>query len=217
MERLLDGYHRFRDGQWPVRRRLFEALADEGQQPRAMVVSCADSRVDPGMIFDAGPGELFVVRNIAALVPPYAPDSAHHGTSAAVEFGVRVLQVRDLLVMGHGLCGGVRALLEGTPPEASDFVAPWIGIAAPARRAALRCDDGAARQLCGEQEVVKLSLENLLTFPWIAEPVRTGTLRLHGAHFDIRFGRLSLLGADGQFETVALPDGADRAVKSAPA
>jgi len=217
MERLLDGYHRFRDGQWPVRRRLFEALADEGQQPRAMVVSCADSRVDPGMIFDAGPGELFVVRNIAALVPPYAPDRAHHGTSAAVEFGVRVLQVRDLLVMGHGLCGGVRALLEGTPPEASDFVAPWIGIAAPARRAALRCDDGAARQLCGEQEVVKLSLDNLLTFPWIAERVRTGALRLHGAHFDIRFGRLSLLGADGQFETVALPDGADRAVKSAPA
>ncbi|MGE0223847.1 MAG: carbonic anhydrase [Acetobacteraceae bacterium] len=202
MERLLGGYRRFRQGQWPERRRLFEALADDGQQPRAMVVSCADSRVDPGMIFDAGPGELFVVRNVANLVPPYAPDSAYHGTSSALEFGVRVLQVRDLLVMGHGLCGGVRALLEGTPPEASDFVASWIGIAAVAKRRTLACDDGIDRQLYCEQETVKLSLENLLTFPWIAERVRDGRLRLHGGHFDIRTGQLSMLSPDGRFEVV---------------
>ena len=202
MRRLLDGYHRFRGNHWPERRRMFEDLADIGQQPRAMVVSCADSRVDPGMIFDAGPGELFVVRNVANLVPPYAPDSAYHGTSAALEFGVRVLEVSELLVMGHGLCGGVRAMLQGTPPEASDFVAGWIGLAARARDRALACDDGVDRQLCCEQETVKLSLDNLMTFPWIAERVATGRLHLHGAHFDIRTGQLSLLGAGGTFDEV---------------
>ncbi len=202
MRRLLDGYHRFRGNHWPERRRKFEDLADIGQQPRAMVVSCADSRVDPGMIFDAGPGELFVVRNVANLVPPYAPDSAYHGTSAALEFGVRVLEVSELLVMGHGLCGGVRAMLQGTPPEASDFVAGWISLAARARDRALACDDGVDRQLCCEQETVKLSLDNLMTFPWIAERVATGRLHLHGAHFDIRTGQLSLLGAGGTFDEV---------------
>jgi carbonic anhydrase len=202
MERLLNGYHRFRKEQWSERRRQFESLADLGQQPRAMVVSCADSRVDPGMIFDAGPGELFVVRNVANLVPPYAPDSAYHGTSAALEFGVRVLQVRHLLVMGHGLCGGIRALLEGTPPEASDYIGRWIGIAEPAKARALACDDGTERQLCCEQETVKLSLENLRTFPWIAERVADGRLQLHGAHFDIRSGQLSLLRDDGGFRVV---------------
>src|SRR3954447_17897250 len=185
MNRLVDGYRRFRRDQWPERRRVFETLADAGQQPRAMVISCADSRVDPGMIFDAGPGELFVVRNVAALVPPYAPDTAYHGTSAAVEFGIRVLAVRDLVVMGHGMCGGVRALLEGTPPEASDFVASWISIADRARREIEIAAPGPERQLRGEFEVVKLSLDNLLGFPWIARRCEAGLLRLHGAHFDI--------------------------------
>ncbi len=202
MDRLLAGYQRFRDGAWPERRRQFELLAEEGQQPNAMVIACADSRVDPGMIFDTGPGELFVVRNVAGLVPPYAPDSAYHGTSAALEFGVRVLEVRNLVVMGHGLCGGVRALLEGTPPEASDFVAPWMEIAAPARICALRCDVPDQQQLCGDHEVVKLSLANLRSFPWIAAREASGQLALHGAHFDVRFGRLSLLGDDGQFSAV---------------
>jgi carbonic anhydrase len=203
MDRLLAGYHRFRGGQWPERRRLFESLADDGQQPRVMVISCADSRVDPGMIFDAGPGELFVVRNVANLVPPYAPDSAYHGTSAALEFGVRALKVHDLVVMGHGLCGGVRALLEGTPPEAADFVAPWISIAAPARTRALVCEDPVERQLFCEQEVVRLSLDNLMTFPWIADAVAAGSLRLHGAHFDIRTGELSILEPGAGFERIA--------------
>src|ERR1700709_1161339 len=103
MDPLLNGYRRFRRNRWPERRRQYETLADTGQRPRALVVSCADSRVDPGMIFDAGPGELFVVRNVASLVPPFAPDDAYHGTSAAVEFAIRILQVPDILVMGHGL------------------------------------------------------------------------------------------------------------------
>jgi carbonic anhydrase len=202
MDELLEGYRRFRRDAWPDRRRLFEMLADRGQQPQAMVITCADSRVDPSMIFDTGPGELFVVRNVASLVPPYAPDAAHHGTSAALEFGVRVLGVPDLLVMGHALCGGVRALLEGTPPEASDFVAKWIAIAEPARQRTLAHAHKAQWQLRCEQETVKLTLETLLTFPWIRERVAAGTLRLHGAHFDIRSGELSLLEPGGAFAAV---------------
>jgi carbonic anhydrase len=202
MDRLLTGYRRFRRNAWPERRRLFETLAGHGQHPRAMVLCCADSRVDPSMIFDAAPGELFVVRNVAALVPRYAPDALYHGTSAAMEFGVRVLEVPDLVVMGHALCGGVRALLEGTPLEASDFVGPWIEIAASVRARALACDDPAARQLRGEQEIVRLTLDNLRSFPWIAERVAAGRLRLHGAHFGIASGELSYLQADGSFAVV---------------
>ncbi len=202
MDRLLDGYRRFRRDAWPDRRRLFELLADHGQQPRAMVITCADSRVDPSMIFDTAPGELFVVRNVASLVPPYAPDAAHHGTSAALEFGVRVLDVPDLLVMGHGMCGGVRALLEGPPPEASDFIAQWIAIAAPAKQRTLAQANPSEWQLRCEQETVKLTLDNLLTFPWIKQRVSAGRLRLHGAHFDIRSGELSLFGSGGTFAVV---------------
>ncbi len=202
MDHLLSGYRRFRRDRWPERRRQFETLADTGQRPRALIVSCADSRVDPGMIFDAGPGELFVIRNVANLVPPFAPDGACHGTSAALEFGVRILEVPDILVMGHALCGGVRALLEGAPAEASDFIASWIGLAAPARARALARTDILDQQLCCEQETIRLSLENLLTFPWIASRLAAGTLRLFGAHFDIRSGELSVLGEDGAFGTV---------------
>jgi carbonic anhydrase len=202
MDDLLAGYRRFRSEQWPERRRLFEVLADRGQSPRTMVVACADSRVDPSMIFDTGPGELFVARNVAGLVPPYGPDPAHHGTSAALEFAVRVLRVQELIVMGHGLCGGVRALLRGVPPEASDFVGNWMHIADAARDTALSCSGEDEQQLCAEQEVVKLSVGNLRTFPWVAEREAAGSLTLHGAHFDVRFGRLALLTREGTFENV---------------
>ena len=133
MQALIDGYRRFRANAWLERRRLFETLAVEGQAPRALVIACADSRVDPAMIFDAAPGELFIVRNVANLVPPYAPDAAYHGTSAAIEFAVCVLEVPDIVVLGHANCGGVRALLEGVPDGARDFVGPWISIAIEAR------------------------------------------------------------------------------------
>ena len=199
---MLNGYRRFRHHRWPERRRTYETLADTGQEPRALVVSCADSRVDPAMIFDAGPGELFVVRNVANLVPPFAPDAAHHGTSAAVEFAVRVLEVPDILVMGHGLCGGVRALLEGAAAATSDFIGPWIGLAALAKTRALARTGVQDLQLCCEYETIKLSLENLSTFPWIASRIAAGTLRMSGAHFDIRSGELSVLGESGEFEIV---------------
>jgi carbonic anhydrase len=207
MDKLLNGYQRFRRDRWPERRQQFETLADAGQHPRALVVSCADSRVDPAMIFDAGPGELFIVRNVANLVPPYAPDGAWHGTSAALEFAVRILEVPDILVMGHAMCGGVRALLEGAPAEASDFIAPWVGLAAPARDRALARTDILDLQLCCEQETIRLSLDNLMTFPWIASRLAAGTLRLHGAHFDIRAGELSVLDEPGGFVTVPADHG----------
>lgn len=198
MDHLIEGYWRFRSEVWARERSRFEALADRGQRPRTMVVACSDSRVDPQMIFSAGPGELFVVRNVANLVPPYAPDAAYHGTSAALEFGVRVLGVSDLVVLGHALCGGVHALLTGAPAEAGDFVGPWMGIAQAARERTLACEPVAERQQehC-EHEVVRLSLANLMSFPWVRDAVQAGRLRLHGLHFDIRSGELTALDGSG--------------------
>lgn len=198
MERLLAGYCRFRETEWPQRRGAFETLAREGQSPRAMVIACSDSRVDPAMIFGAAPGEIFVLRNVAALVPPFQPDARFHATSAALEFAVRVLEVSDLIVMGHGMCGGVRALLEGLPDVPGSFIGPWIRLAEPAR-ARVRACDAPDPQLACEQEVVRLSLANLRSFPWIASRVAAGTLRLHGAHFDIRTGVLAVMDGAGVF------------------
>ncbi len=203
MDDLLDGYRRFRAEVWPRERERFETLAARGQSPRTMVVCCSDSRADPQMIFGAAPGELFVVRNVANLVPPYAPDGAYHGTSAALEFGVRALGVGQVVVMGHALCGGVRALLEGAPAETPDFVEPWMRIAEPARRIAMRCEPGEARQECCEHETVRLSIRNLMTFPWIAERVAAGRLRIRGFHFGIRSGALREIGADDAVTTIA--------------
>ena len=204
MDRLIEGYRRFRATHWQGERARFEAVAEHGQSPQAMIIACSDSRVDPQMIFGAGPGELFVVRNVANLVPPYEKDAAYHGTSAALEFGVRVLGVRHLIVLGHALCGGVRALLEGMPPGTEDFVAKWMGIAREARARVLRCEPVSeeAKQEAGEHEMVRLSLENLMTFPWIREAVEAGRLRLHGGHFGVRSGRLYLLGESGEFDAV---------------
>lgn len=199
MQNLLAGYQRFRANGWPVKRREFEMLAEHGQSPRALVVACIDSRVDPSMIFDAAPGEMLTVRNVASLVPPYAPDASYHGTSAALEFGVRVLEVRELIVLGHGLCGGVKALLDGTPHQAEEFVGPWMSIAQPACARAMRFPAGEGRRLVCEHEVIKVSLNNLMTFPWIAERVARGDLTLHGAWFDIRIGALMILQPDGAF------------------
>ncbi len=203
MDDLLDGYRRFRAEVWPRERERFETLAARGQSPRTMVVCCSDSRADPQMIFGAAPGELFVVRNVANLVPPYAPDGAYHGTSAALEFGVRALGVGQVVVMGHALCGGVRALLEGAPAETPDFVEPWTRIAEPARRIAMRCEPGEARQERCEHETVRLSVRNLMTFPWIAERVAAGRLRIRGFHFGIRSGALREIGADDAVTTIA--------------
>jgi carbonic anhydrase len=202
MDHLLEGYRRFRDTAWPERRRQFEALAEHGQRPRAMVIACADSRVDPSMIFDTGPGEIFAIRNVANLVPPYQPDGQLHGTSAAVEFAVCGLGVSEVIVLGHAMCGGIAALLnEATQPgqeTAGEFLGPWIRIAAPARNRVLRCAPADPQLEC-EHEAVRVSLDNLMSFPFVAERVLDGRLKLYGAHYSIRTGVLTILDRDGNF------------------
>jgi carbonic anhydrase len=164
-----------------------------------MVIACSDSRVDPQTVFGCGPGELFVVRNVAALVPPFSPDGGYHGTSAALEFAVRVLQVKRLVVLGHARCGGVQAMVEGAPEVAQDFVVPWVSIAAGAL-AGVPHDPGHAHaghlDLC-EVEVIRLTLGNLLTFPWIKDAVAAGSLAIHGFRFDIHTGVLARVTAEG--------------------
>jgi len=191
MERLLEGYNRFREGYWADNKRMFRALAN-GQSPRALVITCADSRVDPQLIFDAQPGEIFCIRNVANLVPAYTPDMAHHGTSAALEFAVRSLKVAHIIVLGHANCGGIRALVEGG--EQGDFIGRWMAIAAPARERALAtaATTEAAVHAC-ERESIRHTIDNLMTFPWVAERVNEGKLELHGWHFDIENGVLDRL------------------------
>jgi carbonic anhydrase len=191
MNELLDGYRRFRTRRWPQEKTSLEELARGGQQPHTLAIACCDSRVAPEIIFDCAPGDIFTVRNIANLVPPYAPDEANHGTSAALEFGVRVLGVRRIAVIGHSGCGGVAALMGGAPPEARDFVAPWVRIAEPAKRRAELVhphDPGAACAFC-EIESVRVSLENLASFPWIAARQGCG-LQVEGFYFDVERGAL---------------------------
>ena len=207
LEGLVEGYRRFRSTDYPEQKQLFEALA-EGQTPQTMVISCCDSRVDPARIFAAGPGELFVVRNVANLVPPFEESGRYHGTSAALEFAVTGLKVRNILVMGHASCGGVKACLEGAedPSAVGRFIAPWMSILAPARDEVLRRhaeDSAEARQHALELAGVRQSLENLKTFPFVAAALAAGELRLQGAYFGIATGQLSLLDrASGAFETV---------------
>jgi carbonic anhydrase len=196
MDRLLEGYRRFRAEVWPAEQARYEALSRYGQRPATMVIGCSDSRVAPSTVFGAAPGELFEVRNIAGLVPPYYPDAAYHGTSAALEFGVRVLGVGRIVVLGHSQCGGVRAMVEGAPEQARDFVEPWMRIAEPARRALAGHADAGDLLERGETEVVRLSLANLATFPWIEAAVAAGQLVLAGFRFDIATGVLARIEGD---------------------
>ena len=201
MDNLISGYRRFRSGTWAHQRARFDELSKSGQRPRTMLIACSDSRADPQMIFDAAPGELFVARNVANLMPPYSPDSKYHGTSAALEFAVRVLKVESIVIMGHAMCGGIHALLHGAPDAAGDFVAHWVNIAERAKLRALHFPPEKRQDYC-ERESVRLSLENLMTFPWVREPVAAGKLALHGCFFDIRSGILERLGDDGSFHPV---------------
>lgn len=194
MDPLIEGYRKFRAEVWPGERARYEALAHWGQSPETMVIACSDSRVDPQTVFSAVPGELFVVRNVAALVPPYELDGGRHGTSAALEFGVKVLKVARLVVLGHGQCGGVRAMAVGAPPQARDFIATWVEIGKPALEKVGAPSGGKLDKL--EAEVVRLSLDNLRTFPWIVDAVDSGRLVLQGYVFDVHTGVLTSIGPD---------------------
>lgn len=205
---LVHGYRTFMRERWSRQEELHRTLAEEGQQPRTMVVACCDSRADPAMIFDAHPGELFVVRNVANLVPPCEPDGEYHGTSAALEFAVTGLNVRNIVVMGHGRCGGIQAFLRAgdKAPVPGDFIGRWMSIMTDARTEALRVAAGASPeelQRVMEHLSIRHSLANLGNFPFVAEAVRSGTLHLHGAWFDISTGELMSLDRDsGTFERV---------------
>lgn len=198
LNQLIDGYQRFRSHDWARERERWSELA-EGQSPQVMILSCADSRVDPAHIFDARPGEIFVARNIAGLAPPYETSSGLHGVSAALEFAVTQLEVSEILVMGHGLCGGCAAALTGqfdhVSPGEGHFIGDWVrmldGARDKVRSRHPTLDRAAFHEM--EQEAVKVSLANLRTFPWIREREEAGTLTLHGAHFAIAEGRLYIL------------------------
>jgi carbonic anhydrase len=198
MKQLIEGYRRFREKNWARERDRWAELA-EGQSPQVMILACADSRSDPAQIFDARPGEMFVARNIAALAPPYETSRGFHGVSSALEFAVTQLNVGEILVMGHGMCGGCAAALTGqfddTPPGGGHFIADWVRMLHPARDHVRARHDELDRSafLDMEHEAVKVSLANLRTFPWIAEREKDGRLKLHGAHFSISEGRLYLL------------------------
>jgi carbonic anhydrase len=205
LDQLIEGYRRFRETDWARERERWSELA-EGQSPRIMILSCADSRVDPAQIFDAKPGEMFVVRNIAALAPPYETSRGFHGVSAALEFAVSQLEVGEILVMGHGLCGGCAAALTGqfddTEPGEGHFIADWVRMLdqATATVRARHPQLGVDAFTEMEREAVKVSLANLRTFPWIAEREAAGRLKLHGAHFAIAEGCLYVLDeAEGDF------------------
>ncbi|MBW0006083.1 MAG: carbonic anhydrase, partial [Sphingomonas sp.] len=198
ISQLIEGYRRFREQDWARERERWSELA-EGQSPKVMILSCADSRVDPSHIFDARPGEMFVARNIAALAPPYETTSGYHGVSAALEFAVTQLEVEEILVMGHGLCGGCAASLTGQFDDRragqGQFIADWVRMLDRARDKvrSRHTELDADAFLDMEQEAVKVSLANLRTFPWIAQRERAGSLKLHGAHFSISEGRLYML------------------------
>jgi carbonic anhydrase len=194
MKTLLEGHARFRKSYWRRHKARYSDLARDGQKPPAMVIACADSRVAPEAIFDCAPGEIFVVRNVSNLVPPYAPDTGNHGTSAALEFAVTALNVRTILVLGHTQCGGIRALMRGATGDHGDFIESWMSIAHPARQRVCDSPDASADfdaqcERC-EKESIRVSLKNLLTFPWIADRVNAGTLTLAGMRFDVETGKL---------------------------
>ena len=208
LDGLLTGYRRFRAGDWTSKHDRWAELK-EGQAPPVMVISCSDSRVDPAQIFDVDPGTLFVVRNVAALVPPYETTPGQHGVSAALEFAVQVLKVSEILVMGHGLCGGCKAALtqamKDAAPGQGGFVQQWIGLLDNARVPVAQSlgTEGREAELAMELEAVKVSLANLLTFPFVADKVKDGSLALRGTHFAISDGILRLLNPQsGQFEPV---------------
>lgn len=203
---LLHGYSRFRDTEWANQRARWEDFKD-GQHPGVLVIACSDSRVDPTIIFDTHPGEIFVIRNVGALVPPFETNPSLHGVSSAVEFAIQILGIQEILVMGHGLCGGCHAALtqnlRGAPPGEGGFIAGWISMLDEAREqvvAEYGEDRGREAGRAMEQAAVKVSLDNLRTFPWIKEKEERGVLTLRGAYFAVADGILHLLDEkSGQF------------------
>jgi carbonic anhydrase len=207
-QRLVEGHRAFIEGRFVSERSRYEMLARTGQRPEVMIVGCVDSRVSPEVIFDAAPGELLVVRNVANLVPPYEPEGGtQHGTSAALEFGVQALRVKHIVVLGHAYCGGIRAFAdEQEPLSPGDFIGRWMSQITPAAQSlgprSQADGDAYLRRL--EFASVELSLKNLMTFPCVRILVERGKLHLHGAYFGVATGRLLVRNPDtGNFEPLS--------------
>ena len=199
---LLNGYRNFMSGRYVDERERYRVLADQGQKPHTLVVACCDSRAAPETIFDAGPGELFVVRNVANMVPPYEPDGQYHSTSAALEFAVQALRVKDIIVMGHGRCGGIRAALDpnAEPLSPGDFIGKWMGLVSTAAEQIQGNSVMTAteRQTALERISIRNSIANLRTFPCVKILEERGKLQIHGAWFDIANGELWVMDPDSR-------------------
>ena len=216
--KLITGFKNFHSKYFLERTKLYQTLTQQGQSPEVLVIACSDSRNDPALITQSEPGDIFVIRNVAAIVPPYQPDGLYHGTSAAIEFAIKGLKVKDIVVMGHALCGGMNALLAGKDTTQDfEFLTHWIKIGAPARDAVLKeldSSDKDTQQRALEQAVILTSLNNLMTFPWIRDGVAAGKITLHGWYFDMVTGRM--LGLDfttGIFSDIAQTSLADAFLK----
>ncbi len=202
MEHLIEGYRIYREQRWPELRALHRRLAERGQSPRVLVIACSDSRVDPATIFNAGPGELFVIRNVANLAPPFEDSAGYrHGVSAAIEFAVLQLKVETILVLGHAQCGGVAAALSERPRDPHSFLDRWIGLLDPAKARAKDLPGDPHTAL--EYESIRVTLENLATFPFVREAIAGRGLKLVGARYGVADGSLELLDPDtGAFRPV---------------
>ncbi len=209
-QQLIDGYRAFLIGRLRHEQDRYRDLGESGQSPQIMVIGCCDSRVSPEVIFDARPGELFVVRNVANIVPPYAPDQRAHGVSAALEFGIGALKIKHIVVLGHAQCGGVKAYVEDAEPlSPGDFIGNWMKLMTPAAdkvgpRGALSSADYLTRL---EQANVLNSIDNLMTFPRLRKLIERGQVTVHGAYFGVATGQLSVRDpATGNFTQVAEED-----------
>ena len=199
IDRLLMGFKSFRETYYEKQPDFYRFLVEKGQKPDVMFIACSDSRVNPSIITKANPGELFIVRNVANLVPPFEPNQNYCATSAAIEFAVRDLNVRHIIVLGHSHCGGIRCLCEGLEdPESREFIDGWMSIAEQARDERL---EGEAQRSHAEREAVKVSLGNLLSFPWVKNRVEDGRLKLHGWWFDMEVGDLMAYEAEHGWKT----------------
>jgi len=202
MEHLIEGYRVYREKRWPELRALHRRLAERGQSPRTLVIACSDSRVDPATIFNADPGELFVIRNVANLAPPCEDGKqGYHGTSAAIEFAVVKLYVETILVLGHAQCGGVAAALSKDPRDQSSFLDHWIDLLEPAKARIEGCSGDPTEAL--EHESIRVTLENLQTFPFVRTAIAEHGLKLAGARYGVADGSLEVLNLEtGAFELV---------------
>ena len=203
-EHLLKGHAAFMEGRYAREKDRIRDLASTGQNPSTMIIACCDSRAAPEMIFDAGPGELFVLRNVANLVPPYQPDGGQHGTSAGIEFAIKGLGIQHIVVMGHGRCGGIRAALshDHAPLDDGDFIGKWMSMLGelPSQLGQNALLTDSERQTAMERISIRNSIRNLRTFPYVASLEAEGKLAVHGAWFDISSGELWIMdGGTGDF------------------